>query len=62
MDFATIKKKMRNNQYKKRSDFSHDIELILNNCEYYNEDNSPVGRAGHGLRTFFQTQWAKQFD
>ena len=61
MDFATMSKKMRSNQYKKREEFSHDVELILNNCEYYNEDDSPVGQAGHVLRTFFQKQWAKQF-
>ena len=47
MDFAAIKKKMRNNQYKKRDEFLHDVELILNNCEYFNEDDSPVGQAGH---------------
>ncbi len=61
MDFTTIKKKMRNNQYTKRDEFFHDVELILNNCEYYNEDDSPVGQAGHSLRTFFQSQWTKQF-
>ncbi|CAF2096983.1 unnamed protein product [Rotaria magnacalcarata] len=61
MDFATIKKKMRNNQYTKRDEFLNDVELLLNNCEYFNEDDSPVGQAGHLLRTFFQAQWAKQF-
>ncbi|CAF2391370.1 unnamed protein product [Rotaria sp. Silwood2] len=61
MNFSTIKKKMRNNQYTKREEFLHDVELILNNCEYFNEDDSPVGQAGHLLRTFFQSQWTKQF-
>ena len=61
MDFSTMKKKMRNNQYTKRDDFLNDVQLILNNCEYYNEDDSPVGEAGHVLRTFFEAQWAKQF-
>ncbi|CAF1608185.1 unnamed protein product [Adineta ricciae] len=61
MDFSTMKKKMRHNQYIKRDDFFHDIELILNNCEYYNEDDSPVGQAGHLLRTLFQSLWTKQF-
>ncbi|CAF4171071.1 unnamed protein product [Rotaria socialis] len=53
--------KMRNNQYTKRDEFLNDVELILNNCEYFNEDDSPVGQAGHLLRTFFQAQWTKQF-
>ena len=61
MDFSTMKKKMRHNQYVKRDDFFHDIELILNNCEYFNEDDSPVGQAGHLLRTLFQSLWTKQF-
>ncbi|UJR10202.1 hypothetical protein I4U23_014417 [Adineta vaga] len=61
MDFTTMKRKMRNHQYTKREDFFHDVNLILNNCEYYNEDDSPVGEAGHALRTFFETRWAKQF-
>ncbi|CAF0939581.1 unnamed protein product [Adineta steineri] len=61
MDFSIMKKKMRNNQYTKREDFFHDMELILNNCEYFNEDDSPVGQAGHLLRTLFQSQWTKQF-
>jgi hypothetical protein len=61
MDFSIIKKKMRNNQYTKREEFSHDVELILNNCEYFNEDDSPVGQAGHLLRACFESQWTKQF-
>lgn len=61
MDFGTMKKKMRNNQYTKRDEFFNDVQLILNNCEYYNEDDSPVGEAGHLLRIFFEEQWAKQF-
>ncbi|CAF1387577.1 unnamed protein product [Adineta steineri] len=61
MDFSTMKKKMRNHQYTKRNEFFNDVQLILNNCEYYNEDDSPVGEAGHVLRTFFETRWAKQF-
>lgn len=52
---------MRKNQYRKREEFLHDIELLLTNCEYFNEDDSPVGQAGHLLRTVFQTQWNKQF-
>ncbi|CAF0844083.1 unnamed protein product [Adineta ricciae] len=62
MDFATMKRKMRNHQYTKREDFFQDVQLILNNCEYYNEDDSPVGEAGHALRIFFESKWAKQFD
>jgi len=61
MNFMTIKKKLRTNQYKNRDEFSHDVDLILNNCEFYNEDESPVGQAGHKLRKVFQTEWKKQF-
>lgn len=61
MDLSTMKKKMRNNQYHKREEFFRDVELILDNCRYYNEDDSPVGEAGHALRTFFEERWAKLF-
>ena len=61
MNFALMKKKLRNHQYKKRDEFSDDIELILNNCEFYNEDESPVGQAGHELRKLFRAEWTKQF-
>jgi len=61
MDFATMKKKMRNHQYHNREEFFQDVELILNNCRYYNEDDSPVGEAGHALREFFEARWTKQF-
>jgi len=52
---------MRNHQYTKRDEFFQDVRLILNNCEYYNEDDSPVGEAGHKLRAVFESRWAKQF-
>jgi hypothetical protein len=62
MDLSTIKIKMHHKKYNRRDDFLHDVELLLNNCEFYNEDDSPVGKAGHILRTWFQIQWKKRFN
>ena len=53
MDFSKMKKKTHNNQYIKHKEFLHDVELILSNCEYFNEDDSPVGQAGYGLPKVF---------
>lgn len=44
-------------RYKSREEFCSDVRLIFNNCETFNEDDSPVGKAGHGMRMFFETRW-----
>ena len=36
--------------------------LIFDNCEFFNEDDSAIGKAGHKLRAFFETKWLKLFD
>lgn len=59
MDLSTIKKKLIDGQYKSREDFCSDVRLIFNNCEIFNEDDSPVGKAGHGMRTYFETRWGE---
>jgi hypothetical protein len=45
-------------RYKSRDDFLTDVRLVFDNCEIFNEDDSPVGKAGHNLRTFFESRWA----
>lgn len=57
MDIATIKKKLETNHYKNREDFVADVRLIFANCEIFNEDDSPVGKAGHAMRNVFETRW-----
>ncbi|XP_063391251.1 uncharacterized protein LOC134676799 [Cydia fagiglandana] len=59
MDLSTIKKKLQDNTYKCKEEFASDVRLIFSNCEVFNEDYSPVGRAGHNMREFFDTRWAQ---
>nr|XP_024218419.1 bromodomain adjacent to zinc finger domain protein 2B isoform X4 [Halyomorpha halys] len=59
MDLQTISKRLSHNEYKSRDDFVSDVRLIFDNCETFNEDNSPVGKAGHSLRLYFETKWAE---
>jgi len=59
MDLSTIKKKLQDAQYKSREEFCADVRLIFNNCETFNEDDSPVGKAGHSMRSFFETRWGE---
>ena len=59
MDLATIKKKLDANGYKLRDEFVDDIRLIFSNCELFNEDDSPVGKAGHSMRSHFEARWAE---
>ncbi|CAB0030639.1 unnamed protein product [Trichogramma brassicae] len=59
MDLSTIKKKLQDCVYKTRDDFCTDVRQMFINCEVFNEDDSPVGKAGHGMRTFFETRWTE---
>lgn len=58
MDLSTIKKRLQDLVYKSREDFIADVRQIFDNCEVFNEDDSPVGIAGHGMRKFFEQRWA----
>ena len=49
-------------RYKNKMDWNSDVILMFDNCETFNEDESPVGRAGHSLRSFFDKRWADLFD
>uniref|UniRef100_W8B2J0 Bromodomain adjacent to zinc finger domain protein 2B n=5 Tax=Ceratitis capitata TaxID=7213 RepID=W8B2J0_CERCA len=62
MDLSTIKKRVHDLTYKSREDFCVDVRQIFDNCEMFNEDDSPVGKAGHGMRKFFELRWAELTD
>ncbi|XP_015837092.1 bromodomain adjacent to zinc finger domain protein 2B isoform X4 [Tribolium castaneum] len=57
MDLSTIKKKLYDVSYKSKEEFVLDVRQIFNNCEVFNEDDSPVGKAGHCMRQFFEARW-----
>nr|XP_022921301.1 bromodomain adjacent to zinc finger domain protein 2B isoform X3 [Onthophagus taurus] len=57
MDLSTIKKRLQDLYYKSRDEFCMDVRQIFNNCETFNEDDSPVGKAGHCMRQFFEARW-----
>lgn len=57
MDVSTMRTKLESNQYKGKDDFALDVRLIFDNCETFNEDDSPVGQAGHNMRNFFESRW-----
>ena len=59
MDLTTIKKKLEAGNMKSREDFVDDFRLIFTNCELFNEDESPVGLAGHAMRNHFEGRWAE---
>ncbi|GAB6019345.1 Bromodomain adjacent to zinc finger domain protein 2B [Chamberlinius hualienensis] len=59
MDLSSIRNKLENGSYKTRNDFMNDVQLIFKNCETFNEDDSPVGKAGHSLRAFFDKKWSE---
>lgn len=57
MDLTSIKKKLDGNIYKIRDEFVDDVRLIFSNCELFNEDDSPVGKAGHSMKAHFEARW-----
>ncbi|KAI5621075.1 bromodomain adjacent to zinc finger domain protein 2B-like isoform X2, partial [Silurus asotus] len=59
MDFSTIREKLSNSQYLNLETFIIDVNLVFENCEKFNEDNSEIGRAGHSMRRFFQRRWTE---
>ncbi|XP_060732641.1 bromodomain adjacent to zinc finger domain protein 2B isoform X3 [Tachysurus vachellii] len=59
MDFSTIQDKLSNNQYLNLETFIIDVNLVFENCEKFNEDDSDIGRAGHSMRRFFQRRWTE---
>ena len=59
MDLTTIKKKLESGSVKTRDEFVSDVRLIFSNCELFNEDESPVGIAGHDMRSHFEARWAE---
>uniref|UniRef100_A0A7N6A722 Bromodomain adjacent to zinc finger domain 2B n=1 Tax=Anabas testudineus TaxID=64144 RepID=A0A7N6A722_ANATE len=59
MDFSTIREKLANNQYLNLETFIIDVNLVFDNCERFNEDNSEIGRAGHNMRRFFDKRWTE---
>ncbi|XP_047011907.1 bromodomain adjacent to zinc finger domain protein 2B isoform X9 [Ictalurus punctatus] len=59
MDFSTIREKLSNSQYLNLETFIIDVNLVFENCEKFNEDDSDIGRAGHSMRRFFQRRWTE---
>ncbi|XP_041662878.1 bromodomain adjacent to zinc finger domain protein 2B isoform X2 [Cheilinus undulatus] len=59
MDFSTIREKLTNNQYLNLESFIVDVNLVFENCEKFNEDDSQIGRAGHRMRRFFDKRWTE---
>ena len=39
--------------------FIIDVNLVFDNCEKFNEDDSAIGRAGHNMRRFFDKRWTE---
>ena len=46
-----------NCRYLNLETFIIDVNLVFDNCEKFNEDNSDIGRAGHSMRRFFERRW-----
>lgn len=59
IDFQTIEKRLRKGRYKSMKSFSSEVRMVFDNCQAYNVDESPIGRAGHAVRQYFEKRWAE---
>ncbi|XP_055005883.1 bromodomain adjacent to zinc finger domain protein 2B [Boleophthalmus pectinirostris] len=59
MDLSTIREKIANQQYSSLESFTDDVNLVFDNCERFNEDDSEIGKAGHIMRRFFTKRKAE---
>uniref|UniRef100_A0A096M282 Bromodomain adjacent to zinc finger domain 2B n=1 Tax=Poecilia formosa TaxID=48698 RepID=A0A096M282_POEFO len=59
MDFFTIKEKLINNMYLNQENFVIDVNLVFDNCQKFNEDDSEIGQAGHRMKRFFDKRWTE---
>lgn len=48
-----------NYRYSNLEAFIVDVNLVFENCERFNEDDSEIGRAGHSMRSFFDKRWTE---
>ncbi|XP_043939569.1 bromodomain adjacent to zinc finger domain protein 2A [Protopterus annectens] len=61
MDFGTMREKLLTGGYASCEEFAADAELVFDNCQTFNEDDSVVGIAGLAMRNFFQRRWAELY-
>ncbi|KAM6395077.1 bromodomain adjacent to zinc finger domain protein 2A [Rhynochetos jubatus] len=57
MDFATMRARLLRGGYSSSEEFAADAMLVFDNCRTFNEDESAVGKAGHAMRSFFESRW-----
>lgn len=53
MDLGTMEKKAQKNEYNSLSEFSRDIELVYNNCAFFNGAESPIAKMASNIKTSF---------
>ena len=46
-------------RYKLASEFVDDVRTVFDNCKVFNEDDSPIGNAGHTMRSLFENKWSQ---
>ncbi len=49
-------------RYETETQFCEDVRQIFDNCKIFNEDDSPIGKAGNALRRFFNRRWKELKD
>ncbi|RXK36392.1 hypothetical protein M231_06358 [Tremella mesenterica] len=59
MDLSTIRARLDNGMYTKRTDFVEDVKLIISNCYTFNGKASPVGKVCQDFEAHFNKLWSR---
>lgn len=54
IDFGTMKAKMVERQYSDFQEFRRDVEVVLKNCQLFNDERSELYKASVKLENFFR--------
>ncbi|TPX68903.1 hypothetical protein SpCBS45565_g02812 [Spizellomyces sp. 'palustris'] len=59
MDLLTVRKNLRNKNYKTLQQFENDVRLIFTNCFTFNRPGEPVYIQGKDLEAIFEREWGR---
>ncbi|KNC99009.1 uncharacterized protein SPPG_05959 [Spizellomyces punctatus DAOM BR117] len=59
MDLSTVRKNLRNKNYKTLQQFENDVRLIFTNCFTFNRPGEPVYIQGKDLEAIFDREWGR---
>lgn len=54
MDLSTVKSKLKKGQYRVKEECMKDLQIIWENCKYYNAEKSEIYRSADRMEKYFK--------